>query len=235
MHLTPEIVLRLIPLLEPFVTEHKRRLMQSVLDERTRWLTVALEDIYQPHNASAALRSCECFGVQDVHVIENRNRFRPSSDVAMGAAKWLNLHHYRGNNAGDSSPCIAALRQTGYRIVATALTPDATPLPDLSLEKPVALLFGTEDEGLSMAAMDEADERVRIPMFGFTRSFNVSVSVALCLHSLSTRLRASDRPWRLSDTERQSIYLTWLRRTIPHADAHIRRLDREIPGGNPAQ
>src|SRR5450631_2457688 len=102
--------------LAQFITENKRSKIEEIVQWRTRYLTVVLEDIYQPHNASAVLRTCECFGIQDVHIIENRNKYTVNPDVVMGSTKWMNLHKYSGktNNTPDA---LNALKEQGYRIV----------------------------------------------------------------------------------------------------------------------
>lgn len=207
------------------VTAHKQRRCDEVLAQRTRYLTVALEDIYQPHNASACLRSCECFGVQDVHLLEGRYRFEANRDVALGAQQWLTLHRYRPTGPDPSTATtagLAALRDRGYRIVATALRDDAVPLRAVPLDRPVALAFGTEEEGVSPALLNAADAVVRIPMVGFTQSFNISVSVALCLYEMTTRLREERNDWMLSEGERAQLRLAWYTRIAPRGEVLVR-------------
>lgn len=195
--------------LESFVPERKRALFEQLLGERTRWVTVVLEDVYQEYNASACLRSCDGFGVQDVHVVERRNTFEPDGQIALGSTQWLTLHRH------DSTPdCLADLRERGYRIVATSPNEESRPLDELDVDAPLALLFGTEMRGLSETALAGADETVHIPMQGFTRSFNVSVSVALCLWHVTTRLRASTLEWRLSPEDRAAVHREWIRAAI---------------------
>jgi len=203
-----------------FVSDHKKQKMEQVLDWRTRHVTVVLEDMFQPHNASAVLRSCDILGVQDLHVVESRNPFVLMSGVAMGASKWLDMHRYK-----DIRNCIHRLKQDGYRIVATVPGDSATPLPDLDISKKLALFFGSEYSGLSQAMIDEADERLVIPMFGFTESFNVSVSVAICLQNIMTRLHDSQIKWRLTESERQHLLLQWVRKVVRNAQA----LELQIP------
>lgn len=207
----PALKQDLIDYLADYVTDHKQRLMDRILAQRTRYIAVVLEDIYQPHNASAVVRSCECFGVQDAHVIEGRNSFRVSRGVTVGSAKWLSIHRYRATR-----PCLAALKERGYRLAAATLRPDSMPIQALGLEQKVALCFGTEEEGLSPEAHALADCFVRIPMYGFTQSFNISVSVALCLFELTERLRASAIEWGLTEAEKLDIKYEWMR-TIPAA------------------
>jgi tRNA (guanosine-2'-O-)-methyltransferase len=197
-----------------FISEQRRSKFEANVLNRTRYITVVVEDIYQAHNASAVLRSAECFGVQDIHIIENRNRYRPSADVAMGAEKWLTLHHHN-QQQNNTAACIQHLRKQGYRIVATTPHEKDQLINDLSVDKgPIALFFGTEIEGISEEVRDAADEFVKIPMYGFTESFNISVSAAICLYELKKRLLASSINWQLSADERDSILLEWVKQSI---------------------
>ena len=210
---------KLIAYLSGYPTEHKVEVMQKVLQERTRRVTVVLEDIFQPHNMSAAIRSSECFGVQDVHIIEQRHRFAPNINVSKGASNWVTMHRYNVSDANNTALCFEALRKDGYTIVATSPHPTKSyELSKLPLDKKIALVFGTEEIGISDYVKDNADACVTIPMFGFTESFNISVSVALCLYDVVTRIRASDLPWQLSEEEKLDIYLDWLRELVRGSD-----------------
>ncbi len=206
-----------------FVTNSRREKMEAVLGERTRYLTVVVEDIYQPHNASAVLRTCDCFGIQDVHIIENRNTYRVNPGVELGTAQWLTLHRYRKETPDSANPlaaAIATLRERGYRIVATTPHADDVALPEFDLSAgPAALFFGNELEGLSAGAIEAADEHLRIPMYGFVESFNISVSAAIVLHHLATRLRESGREYRLSPAERNAVRLAWYRSSVKRSEA----------------
>ena len=200
--------------LRDFVSERRRARIETVLAERTRWLTVALEDIYQPHNASAVLRSCECFGVQDVHIIENRNEYNLNPGVDMGASHWLTLRRYREEGADNTTPALAALKERGYRLYATTPHRDDLLLEEVPVDRPVAMLFGTEESGLSDRALAAADAYVRIPMYGFTESFNISVCAALTLRELSSKIRRDGVQWALSEGERDALRLAWYRHSI---------------------
>ncbi len=193
--------------------------MQEVLSDRTRYLAVVLEDLYQPHNGSAVLRSCDAFGIQDVHIVERKNRYRTNPDIELGTSQWLTLHRHRGPES-EPKTVLEALRNAGYRTVATARREDAVPLGELDLEAgPVALLFGTEISGLTPETIAGADEALWIPMHGFVESFNISVSVALCLQELTRRLRSSTIDWALPEESRQQIYLDWIRKSIKNVEA----------------
>jgi len=208
----------LLTYLYRFISENKRNHFERLVKERTRYLTVVLEDIYQSHNASAVLRSCDVFGVQDVHIIENRYKYQVNPDVALGSAKWLSLHKY--NNGEFNTPeCIEKLRSEGYRIVATTPHKDEETIHGFHLAKgKVALLFGTEYEGLTDEAIGQADEYVMIPMHGFTESLNISVSAAIFLYQLTTELRNSGVPWHLNPGEELDIKLMWVKKVIKSAD-----------------
>lgn len=203
----------LIAFLGDYVTENKRQKIAEVLQQRTRHLTVLLEDIYQPHNASACLRSCDCLGVQDVHIVEDRNRYRPNNGVTMGSTKWLSLHRYH-----EISPAVETLRSRGYRLVATTPNVDGFEPATLPLDQPVALLFGTEEEGLSDEALEAADTTLRLPMYGFTQSFNISVTVALTLSRLMERVRESGIAWQLTEDEQRKLTLEFYRRIVKRHD-----------------
>ena len=202
--------------LSGFITERRKEMFERVLEFRTRYITVVLEDIYQPHNASAVLRSCECFGIQDVHIIENKNEYRINPDVVMGASKWLNLIKYKGKEF-NTPEAVSDLQSRGYRIVATTSREDAVPLEDFDVQKGrFALFFGTELTGLTNYMLEQADDFVRIPIHGFTDSFNISVSAAIILHHLTLELHNSSVEWQLGEDERNKIMIQWLKKSIKH-------------------
>ena len=222
--LDPDMRQELIEHLTGHLTDRRFARMQEVLAQRTRWLTVVLEDIYQPHNASAVLRSCECFGVQDVHIVEDRNDYTISRDVALGASRWLDLQRWRAQEGLTIDDCCDELSRRGYRLVAATPRQDAVRVEDLDVTTgPVAVLFGTELKGLTTKALARATEAVHIPMYGFTESFNISVSAALILRELSAGMRAAEVPWQLGAQQRQQLLLRWMRRSIKHSDRVIDR------------
>lgn len=205
---------RLIPYLSQFLLESRLQTFRDVLAFRTRYVTVVLEDIYQAQNASAALRTCDCFGIQDVHIIENRNKFTIHRDIAMGSNKWLSLYKYNNTN-NNSLQAVQILRQKGYRIVATDPGKGNPSLQQLDIETgKIALFFGTELSGISQTVHSQADAFIRIPMFGFTESYNISVSVALCLQDLIQRLHASSIQWQLCPEEQAELLLAWIRKSV---------------------
>ena len=216
-----------IEYLKQFITSRRWRLFEKVIEFRTRYITLVLEDIYQPHNASAVLRSCEVLGIQDVHIIENRNRYHVNTEVSLGAQKWLNLYKY--NSQEDNTlATINHLRSLGYRIVATTPHKNDVELKEFDLTKgKIALFFGSELLGLTKTVLQNADEFLKIQMYGFTESFNISVSAAIILHYLTARLRASNLPWQLNDYEKQLILFQWLKNSIRNSEQLLKRIDYE--------
>jgi tRNA (guanosine-2'-O-)-methyltransferase len=210
--------LSIITYLEQFVLDHRKELISSISEKRTRYITVALEDIYQSQNASAVLRTCDCFGIQDVHIIENRNKYQLNPDVTKGSDKWLRLIKYKSRE-NNSLSSVQLLRKLGYRIVATTPNHHSTNLEDFNLYKgKIALFFGNERNGLSKEIINNADENLKIPMVGFTESFNLSVSAAVILHTLTNKLRSSLIDWQLTYEERLELRHKWLKKSIKHAD-----------------
>ncbi len=216
----------LIDYLAGYVTPARIEKMRRVLDRRTRHLCIVMEDIYQSHNASAVLRSCDCFGIQDVHIIENKNRYQVNPDVALGASKWLSIHKYN-QQSHNTADCLKQLKQKGYRIVATSPHKDDCLLEDLAIDQKTALLFGTELKGLTTSALEMADAFMKIPMTGFTESLNISVSAAICLYHLAPRIRSSQVNWQLSEAEQAEILLEWIKTSLKNPQAMIDRFARE--------
>ncbi|MDR1023798.1 MAG: RNA methyltransferase [Prevotellaceae bacterium] len=213
-----------ISILAACATEARVEQLQRALAERTRYITVCLEDIFQPQNASAVLRSCDAFGVQDVHIVEQRNRFTLYRDIALGSDKWLTLHRYGRLHEEPVAAAVACLRQKGYRIVATTPRKGSIPIDELDLQKgKVALMFGAEYTGLSGAAMRNADELVTVPMRGFVESLNLSVCAAIVLQQLSQRLRAQNIAWQLDSSEKEELLLAWLKKSVRRSDQILRQ------------
>lgn len=218
--------------LSGFVTERRMDLFKQILNERTRYITVVLEDIYQPHNASAVLRTCDVFGIQDVHIIENKNKYAINPDVTLGSDKWLSITNY--NNTGDNTQvALYNLKSNGYRIIAASPHDTSVSLKNLDLKKgKVAFVFGTELQGLSEQALKNADEFVHIPMFGFTESLNISVSAAIILNRLSGLLRELHIDWKLSSEEKELILKNWLMNSINKSELIEKKYYKIHPPGN---
>ena len=217
----------LLKYLSPHITPERLNLFNRVIEHRTKYITVVLEDIYQSQNASAVLRSCDCFGIQDVHIIENRNEFQLDTEVSLGSSKWLTLHKYN-QEENNSLATIQKLKKEGYKIVATTPHTNDCELPDFDITKgKTALIFGSEKPGISEIIMNEADEFLKIPMYGFTESFNISVSAAIVLHHLSDKLRNSNINWQLTEKEKTEIKVEWIKRTIKRSDLIEKRFWEE--------
>jgi tRNA (guanosine-2'-O-)-methyltransferase len=204
---------RLVDYLSGFVTEARINKFNTVIKNRTRHITVALENIFQPHNASAVLRTCDCFGIQDIHIIEKDFKYEVNDEIALGSSKWLTLIHHNSEENSTIS-CINKLRVEGYRIIATTPHEHDSTIDELPVDTKLALFFGTELNGISQDIIANADGFVKIPMYGFTESFNISVSAALSLYNLSERLRKSNVSWVLTDEEATEIKLQWLKNSI---------------------
>jgi tRNA (guanosine-2'-O-)-methyltransferase len=201
------------------VKPSRREQLESVLAQRTRYITVVLEDIYQTHNASGVLRNCDSFGIQDIHIIENKNPFKLHKGVSCGAEKWLTLYRYNKCDRNNTEGCLQKLRRDGYRLVATTPHTQETAIEQLPLNQKLALMFGTELTGLSDYAEQQADLFTTIPMVGFSESLNITVSVALCLYELTKRLRKATKDWSLSEEEIEELRLDWLHKAARSSES----------------
>ena len=195
--------------LEGFLTDNRKARFLKVLSTRTNHLTVAIEDVFQLHNTSAVMRSCEVFGIQQLHVVEEKYGKSIDKEIAMGAQKWVDVNRFENIEA-----CITDLKSKGYRIIATTPHDNDCLLDDFDLTAPSALFFGTERNGLSEAVLQQADGFLKIPMCGFTESLNISVSAAIIIQNLMSRLHRSDISWQLSEEERLQKRLEWARNSI---------------------
>lgn len=200
-----------------FVSEHKRQFMERVLTQRTRYITIVLEDIYQSQNTSAVIRTSECMGLQDVHVIETHSEWSTNKLVLKGSNKWLTIVRYRKKGHNNTSECFNALRQQGYRIAVTD-PGGGTPIGEVPLDKPLAIVMGNERHGSSDFALQHADLAVTIPMTGFTESMNISVSAAICLYTSLSRLRQSEISWQLTEEEKEALRLLWYKKSVRNAE-----------------
>jgi tRNA (guanosine-2'-O-)-methyltransferase len=220
-NINKEVKIKLTEHLEQFVTNVRRDRLKDVLSRRTRHITVVLEDLYQTQNISAVMRSCECYGIQDAYIVENRNEFEVHPDISMGADKWLTLHQYP-HEEHNMKRCIDDLHAKGYTVVATLPDEQQRTIFDIPVEQKTAFLFGTELTGLSDEAIQHADYNVLIPMYGFTESFNISNSAAIILSHARERLQRSNVPWQLTEEEHADLYLEWLCKSIRNADAIVK-------------
>lgn len=196
-----------------FVSDNKQNLFEQVINERTNYLTVVLEDIFQPQNASAVIRTCDVFGVQDLHIIENYNKYNVNPRVVHGASKWVNLKKYN-KVPNKTLACINSLKEKGYKVYGTTPHTNDCSIEDLPINNKIALMFGTEKLGLSETAMHNVDGFVKIPMYGFSESLNISVCAAICVHELTKRLKASDINWQLTEEEKREQLIDWSKKVI---------------------
>ncbi len=199
--------------LTSFVTEKRRNTFDAVLAQRTKHFTVILEDIYQKHNTSAVVRSCDIFGIQEVHIIENRYKSYMSNQVGKGSQKWIDFHKYREKQI-NTQDCIDDIKSKGYQLIATTPHNDSCYLQDFDVSKKSAFVFGVEKEGVSETMLAQADGYLKIPMVGFTESLNVSVAAAITLQSVTDRLRRSDIQWQLTEEEQFFKKLEWMEKSI---------------------
>lgn len=200
---------KLLDYLEGFITPERKARFLDILEERTNYITVAIEDVYQMHNTSAVVRSCDVFGVQQAHLIENKFGKRLDKDIAMGAQQWVDLYRYK-----TTTDCIDTLRQKGYKIVATTPHGENCSLTNFKFDGKTALFFGTERDGLSKEVLEKADSFLKIPMVGFTESLNISVSAAIILQNLTSQLRNENVNWRLTEDEKLEKRLDWTKKSV---------------------
>jgi tRNA (guanosine-2'-O-)-methyltransferase len=195
--------------LEDFLTDNRKERFSDVLANRTNHFTIAVEDIFQFHNTSAVMRSCEVFGIQEINIVEQRFGKNIYKEIAMGAQKWVDINKFE-----NISNCIQTLKSKGYQIIATTPHNDSCMLHEFDITKKSALFFGTEKEGLSQEVMQQADGFLKIPMVGFTESLNISVSAAIIIQDITTRLRQSDIKWQLTEEDILIKRLAWAKNSI---------------------
>ncbi|MBN7812061.1 RNA methyltransferase [Algoriphagus sp. H41] len=211
----------LLEYLGQYVTEHKKAVMEQVLAKRTRHLTVVLEDIFKPHNASAVIRTCDCFGLQDIHVIEKTNQYKVNPYVTRGASQWVDLHKYYREDGTSVDACFDSLREKGYKIYGTSPAASSLSIYELRPDEKLALVFGNEHEGISGEVKSKADGLVHIPMLGFTDSFNISVSASIFLYDLVKKAASMDlEGFHLSESEKNQLRLKWYRGVVKKSEIH---------------
>jgi tRNA (guanosine-2'-O-)-methyltransferase len=214
--------------LSQFVSDHKKEFVDRVLDQRTRYVTIVLENIFQSQNASATLRTSECLGLQDVHIVENTAKYHLNIRVLKGADKWLDMHRYRTRGENNTETCFSKLRTGGYKIFVADPAENGVSIDDIDVNQKIALVFGNELRGVSNYAIEHADGRMKIPMYGFTESLNISVSVAISLSTILRKLRQSTIDFRLSEEEKRAIRLEWYKKIVRGSDVIEREFLRTI-------
>lgn len=215
--------------LAQFVSDHKKTFVEKVLEQRTRYVTVVLENIYQSQNASAVIRTAECMGLQDVHIVEDTAKYQLNIRVLKGSYKWMNMERYRTSQVNNAEVCFNHLRTQGYRILVADPAEDGVSIDELDVSAgKMALVFGNELRGASGYSLEHADVKVKIPMYGFTESLNVSVSVAICLNTILGKLRHSQVPFELTEKEKEVLRLAWYRKIVRRSDVVEREFLRTI-------
>ena len=210
---------KLLEHLRQFISEHKINGVETILAQRTRHLTVVLEDIYQSQNASAVIRTCECMGVQDIHIIEQRSKYNINPKVLKGSNKWMTFYQYNDRRINNTQLCYDELRAKGYTILVSDPAEDGSSVHEVDLEdRKIALVFGNELRGVSPFGIEYADQKIRIPMYGFTESLNISVSVAICINALREKMHRSAEVHSLSDEDKEEIRLDWYRKIVKRSD-----------------
>ncbi len=216
--LSHEQKLELIEYFSQFISEPRRETIERVLAKRTKHITIVLEDIFQSQNGSAVVRTCECMGLQEIHIIENKSKYELNTKVLKGANKWMNLVKHNAIGKNNTALCFNQLREQGYKIIATDPSEEGVAIEDVPVDQKLAILLGNELSGTSEYALANADMKVRIPMFGFTESLNISVSAAICLNTVMSKARTIGMPIGLSETETIQIRYEWYRKAIRRPD-----------------
>tara|TARA_B100001287_G_scaffold81608_1_gene67979 strand:- start:4263 stop:4949 length:687 start_codon:yes stop_codon:yes gene_type:complete len=228
MNLDEKVYLELVQL----VSDNKRELFDEIAAQRTDYINVVIENLYKEHNASAVLRTCDCYGIKKLHVIENENQYKVNRDIALGAGKWVDVEtHTRGETPAIN--CMKTLKKRGYEIIATTPHTNQFDIYNLPIDKPMAFFFGTEFSGLSDEVLDQSDMLVKVPMYGFTESFNISVSAAILLSTLRKRLIDSNFKWKLSNKDQITLKIEWCVKNLSKGkeiEAEIRRrlIEKEL-------
>lgn len=218
----------LLAYLDPMITDQRRAKLNAVLDQRTTHFCMAIEDLFYERNSGAIIRTADGYGVQNVHVIEPQNSFKSkvTNIISKGTEKWISKTQH-DNSVNGSLNCIHELRSQGYQIVATSPHANGHTIHDFDITKKSAFFLGSEKTGISPEVMEQADDFISMPIYGFTESYNVSVAAAILLHELMNRLKASNVKWQLSDTERNDLMLRWTVNSIVSSDLLAQRFFNE--------
>lgn len=205
-----------------FLTEERKAVLQRTVASRTHYMRILTENMFHPQNASAIMRHCEAFGIQQIHTVEDRCKFDPSVNIVRGTQKWVDVEHHE-----TTREALAALKSEGYRIVAT--TPhrcSATPETFDVTKGKFALVFGTEHAGISDEVIEAADDFLMIPMCGMVESLNVSASAAILIYMLSERIRQSVDGWQLSDDGQLKLLTRWTMSSVRDFEGILRKAEQ---------
>ncbi|GAB3337408.1 RNA methyltransferase [Marivirga atlantica] len=201
-----------------FISDRRKEFIDEVLQNRTEHLTIVVEDLIDPHNINAIFRTGECFGVQHFHIIDNIQKFHIGRGVSKGATKWIDIHRYDQADINNSKEAIEKLKLKGYQILATSPDENAVSFKSVDISQPTALIFGNERDGISQTVKDEADQLIKIPMFGFTESFNVSVAAGILIQEFTTKIRKEVSDWGLSESQINDYKLQWYKKSMARPD-----------------
>ncbi len=204
--------------LKQFLTDERLSKIEHFSKESSDFVLPVMEDVYQFRNAAAIVRSVEACGFHHVIALEEENVFNPNLKVTKGAETWVQVEKMSNNL--DS---LKEIKNRGYKILAVSPEKNATMLPDYEVKEPIALVFGTELEGVSDEILDFADETLAIPMYGFTKSFNVSVAAAICMYELKQKLMKSEINYELSDEKLLEMKIRWTVNSIRSGEELLKR------------
>ncbi len=206
-------------LLSPQLTAARSKRMRDVVAQRTNHLRLVIQDIHHPHNVSACLRTADAFGIARIDVVTLHESFKPST-AAKGVDDWLLIKRYK-----EISSCVSELKSSGFAIAAGYPSPDAVPLSELPVDRPIAIVFGNEHDGVHPEWSNALDYRFTIPMFGMVESLNISVSCAVTLHSLRMRAQASlGSEFLLNESEQKRVLDHWVCRQTQQSKHQLERL-----------
>ena len=208
--------------LQQFLTEERLKKINHFSVESSDFVLPIIEDVYQFRNAAAIVRSVEACGFHKIVAMESENEFNPNLRVTKGAETWMEVERLPHNI--DS---LKEIKNRGYKIVAVSPENDATLLSDFEIIEPVALVFGTEKEGVTKEILDFADETVIIPMYGFTKSFNVSVAAAICFYELKQKLLHSNIDYKLSEEKLWGMKVRWAVNSIKSGEQILEKINKE--------
>ena len=208
-----------IDYLAQFMLPERLATLRRAVENRTKYMTLMAENMFHPQNASALVRHCEAFGVQELHTVQTLCKFNPNVNIVRGTDKWIDIHHH-----SSTTSALNHLKSEGYRIVATtphkqSCTPESF---DVTKGKFV-IVMGTEKTGISDEVMAAADEFLRIPMCGMVESLNVSACAAIIVYMLSERMRHEVEDWKMTEEEQIRTLHHWLVDTVKDADALLKR------------
>jgi tRNA (guanosine-2'-O-)-methyltransferase len=201
-----------------FLSDERKASVEHVLSHRTKHIRVAVEDLIDSHNVSAIIRTGECMGIQDFHVIDNEQNFHIGKGVSKGASKWIDIHRHNESDVDNSLEAIKNLKEAGYQLLVTSLASRATALNAVDISRPFVVVLGNETRGTSEIMKEHADQLISVPMYGFTESYNVSVSAGIILHQLTERIHKEVENWQLTEKEKIDYKFQWYKKCMARPD-----------------